>query len=143
MSWLLTDVRTLRGTCYFEFLPGRYSNKCWSVDSVFLTEDVFAHIEPTFEKHRPNFGHYSFTDISRSQWSPIISDLTRMRDFLASQPVPAEVFGHVGFFTARHKDAFAEDFGRNVSELRSTIVDLVQWITRTLESHDAISVLGL
>jgi hypothetical protein len=29
------------------------------------------------------------------------------------------------------------------SELRSTVVDLVQWITRTLQSHEAISVLGL
>src|SRR5204862_292237 len=64
MSWLQTDAAALEGTAYFEFLPGRYAGECWGRQSVFLTEQAFAHIEPIFQKHRPDFDHYAFTEIA-------------------------------------------------------------------------------
>ena len=143
MSWLLTDVGILKGTGYFELLPGRYTGKCWNAESVFLTEDAFAHVEPMVDKHRPGFDRYSFREIPRSQWMPIVADLSRMRDFLASEPTAADVCDQVGFHSASHKDVFVQDFGRNLSELHSTFADLVRWIREILKSHDAISVLGL
>lgn len=143
ISWLLTDPAALEGTAYFEFLPGRYAGECWGPQSVFLTEEVFTHIEPIFEKHRPDFDHYAFTEIARSQWAPILADLSTMADFLASEPPAAEVCRQVGFFTAQDKDAFVQDFQRNIFQLRSTIAHLLRWIREKLESHDAISVLGM
>ena len=38
---LIRDTADLRGTCYFEFLPGEYNKKCWNVESVFLDEEAF------------------------------------------------------------------------------------------------------
>lgn len=46
------DIRLIRnnkdrdGTCYFEFLPGIYRDKCWNEESVFMDEEVFGFIEP-------------------------------------------------------------------------------------------------
>jgi hypothetical protein len=143
MSWLLTDAAALEGTTYFEFLPGRYAGECWGPQSVFLKEERFAHIEPLFEKHRPDFDHYAFVEIARSQWAPIVADLSTMADFLASEPSAAEVSRHVGFFTAGDKDAFEQDLQTKVSQLRGTILDLLNWLREKLETHEAISVLGM
>jgi hypothetical protein len=143
MSWLLTDPSALKGTVYFEFLPGRYAGECWQRGSIFLTEQAFAHIEPIFAKHRPDYDHYAFVEIPRSQWEPILQDLEAMAEFLHSRPAASEVCERVGFFAARNKEAFVQELESNVAQLRTTLVDLLRWIRDRLASNDAISVLGI
>jgi hypothetical protein len=140
---MLTDVTALKGTAYYEFQPGRYAGQHRRPGSIFFTEQTFAYIEPIFERHRPDFNPYGPTAIARSQWRPILDDLSTTKDLLTSDPMPAEVFKQVGFLSAEDKDAFAKDFDANVSLLRSTIAQLLLWIRQTLEWTDAISILGL
>lgn len=60
---LIRDLSELQGTYYFEILPGKYQDKCWNQNSVFMTEEVFGYLEPIFERRAPNFDHYAFVEI--------------------------------------------------------------------------------
>jgi hypothetical protein len=113
MSWVLTDAKSLEGTQYFEFLPGRYQ-----AGSVFLTEEVFAHVEPIFERNRPDFDHYSFIEIPKSGWQPILKGLEDLRGFLALSPSESEVCSRVGFLSAEDKDKFLKELATNVEQFK-------------------------
>jgi hypothetical protein len=50
---------------YIELYPGPYREKCWCSDSVFLTEEAFAFVEPIFRRHTPNYDYYTFMELPR------------------------------------------------------------------------------
>lgn len=75
---LIRDTAELSGTCYFEFLPGPYRDKCWNEGSVFLAEEVFRIIEPIIARNEPQFDRYSFVGIRRPTWERILPELERL-----------------------------------------------------------------
>lgn len=72
---LIKNKNELEGTCYFEFLPGKYNNQCWQDDSVYLDEETFCLIAHIFEKNLLEYDYYSFMEIEKDQWPLIINDL--------------------------------------------------------------------
>ena len=104
---------------------------------------MFAHVEPIFERNRPDFDHYSFVEIPNSGWRPILKELEDLQVFLALKPGDSEVCRRVGFLSAEDKDEFVTKFASNVEQLQTTVHELTVWIEKTLASHDSISVLGM
>lgn len=68
----------MRGTCYFEFLPGKYKRECWQKNSVFLDEQIFELIEDIFKKRIKEYDHFSFVEINKEDWGKIMLDLKKM-----------------------------------------------------------------
>ena len=59
---LITDKNELESTCYFEFLPGQYKDKCWNDNSVFLSEESIAIFEDILLDIDPSYDHYAFME---------------------------------------------------------------------------------
>ena len=89
---LIQSLSELHGTCYFEFLPGKY----WNQNSVFLTEEVFGYLEPVFKRHEPEFDHYAFIKIPKGMWILIISDFCRLIESLEQAQDIQELEGKIG-----------------------------------------------
>ncbi len=130
MSWMITDLTKLRGTCYIEVLPGEYKGRSWNPESVYFTEKNFAVIETAIRDHCPDYNPYGFTDIDRSVWSDIVADLER----LIAEPViplPRDL--------SRQSASQAED----TESLKEMLIDFTHWARQVMDSNETVSVLGL
>jgi hypothetical protein len=143
MSWLITDRESLRGTCYIEILPGRYRGKHWNAESVYFEEVPFGCLEPTIARHWPAYSHYAFNEINGYVWRKIIADLQTTGQAIAAGATTRELDGRIGFIFTPSRDGFLKNEVENLGELRNTIEDLTTWLTRQLESFEAVSVLGM
>ena len=102
MIQLICEKGKLEGTAYFELLPGRYKNKCWNEESVFLEEENFGFIEHIIEEWVEKYGHYSFVEVNAQRWEEIVRRLLSMRETLRQAKTIDDLDGHVGFFFRRN-----------------------------------------
>lgn len=140
---LIRDKAELRGTCYFEFLPGEYKEQCWNDGSVFLAEDVFGLIEPIVARHEPRFDHYSFVNIRTDTWERIIADLERLAARVENASGIGEIAGEVGFIFTTMEAEFARDFRANAGALARLSRDLAGWVREQLRERECVSILGI
>jgi hypothetical protein len=139
---LIKNVDALTGTDYFEFLPGEYSGQCWCKDSVFLDEEVFSLIEPSIASNSPNYDHYAFTSISRTQWTSIIEQWKKVA--VALDDTPSDAIDQVlGMMFTTTKQQYLEDEVANRLATKRLILDLSSWLRTTLRVHERITVLGM
>jgi hypothetical protein len=140
---LIHGISELRGTCYFEFLPGEYKEKCWNDESVFLIEETFALIEPIISRHEREFDHYSFVGIRRPIWEGIIQDLKGLAIQVEGASSIDDIRGKVDFFFTTSEEEFAKEFKSNANAFAKVIRELVAWLREQLETHECVSILGL
>jgi hypothetical protein len=140
---LIRDKQQLRGTCYFEFLPGKYKGQCWNEGSVFLPEEVFSYLEQVIRRHESRFDHYAFTAIRRPTWEKIIADLERLTAKIGEAEAVSDLESDVGFFFSDSAREFAKDFRVNADRLAALTRDLVAWLQEQLQKEDCVSVLGM
>lgn len=143
MSWMITDKSEISGTCYIEFLPGEYQNKCWNPESVYFQEESFGFIEPIIVRHCPEYDHYAFTDISRAPWEFIISDLQRIANQINDATRLADIEEEIGILCVGTKNRFLKSEAKNIFNLREMLLDFIKWLRQTLVSHNTIAVLGI
>lgn len=139
---LIKDKADLRGTCYFEFLPGEYKEECWNDGSVFLDEETFGLIETIIARHEPRFDHYSFVGIRRPVWERIIADLKRLAIRVDGATSASDIRDAVGFSTTSERE-FAKNLRSNAESLAKLIRELVAWLRVQLKTHESVSVLGM
>lgn len=140
---LLYDSADLRGTCYFELLPGRYEGRCWNERSVFVEEETWGYIEPIIQLVAPQYGHYSFADVPVDEWREAISRLRAVADEVRSAQNIAQLPSDIGFFYSTSRREFAAAFRENRKALVAFIDELCTWIERQLLTHETIAVLGI
>lgn len=63
-----------RSTCYFEFMIGKYRDKCWLPDSISISADLFDELKlyEVISSVIPSFDYYGLTEISIDDWNKII-----------------------------------------------------------------------
>lgn len=140
---LLLEKSELRGTCYFELLPGKFRGEHWNDDSVFLTEFAFTLIEPIVLRHQPSFDHDAFEDVRRSTWERILVDLELLVQRAKVAGRIADLRPDIGFQSPTAEQLFADDFNRNVQLTISMIQDLLVWLRQQLKCQESIAILGL
>ena len=66
--------RASHSTCYFEFMVGKYQNKCWLPDSISISEGLFDKLKlhEVISSVVPSFDYYGLTEISRDDWNKIL-----------------------------------------------------------------------
>lgn len=84
---LIQSKSELRGTCYVEFLPGPFTGKHWSEESVFIgEEEIYWLIAPIFkDRLSAKFNYHGPTEISKSEWISIIADLEVLKELLTKR----------------------------------------------------------
>ncbi len=143
MIELIKDVTKCQGTCYFEFLPGIYKDKCWTKESVFIDDLQIYYIEPILAKHINDYDHYTFMSADKSDWQNIIKDLNQMKEFLRKARNFNEFTSKLDFSFRDVEENFTKDFEKSKTELSRLIDDFVLWLRETLKHHNKISVLGI
>lgn len=140
---LIRSPAELRGTCYFEFLPGEYAGRCWNEGSVFLAEGTFGLIEPIIARREPCFDHYAFVAIPRATWALICADLDRLAARAEVATGLGDLDEHFGYAWSRTRREFGADFRANAAQSAALARDLAAWLGDQLESHECVSVLGM
>lgn len=140
---VIRDNTKLNGTCYIELLPGPYKKKCWNSNSVFLEDDVFGLLEPTFEKHFPTFDHFAFQEISRDVWIAIISDLQSLSSGIKSAGTVENISPSLGCLIKQTNEDFNSQSTEHSLSLSRAIDELIEWLNTTLIDYETISVLGM
>ena len=136
---LITQLAELHHTLYIELYPGPYRDKCWCTDSVFLTEEAFAFVEPIFRRHTPNYDYYSFMELPRLAGTQVVADLTALARAIQGEP-------RVAPLTPGAAEAF-DLIGQGSSDEHVTVARLVErlasWLEVEYSDAEVISVLGL
>src|SRR5262245_44510211 len=140
---LIRDRRELKGTVYFEFLPGPYKGQCWNESSVFLAEEVFGFIDPLISRHYHGEYYYSFSTIASGLWIGIASDLRNVSDALRKAKEFADVREQLGFAFSNTEAEFAAAFSGNKESLARLAAELASWIEEQIAEREPISLLGL
>ena len=136
---LITQLSELHHTVYIELYPGPYRDKCWCSDSVFLTEEAFAFVEPIFRRHIPDYDYYSFMELPRIAGAQVIAELTGVVRAIRGETLVAPL-------TPSAAEAF-ERIGEGNSEEHKAVAGLADqlagWLEREFVGTEVISVLGL
>jgi hypothetical protein len=136
---LITSLADLHHTVYIEFYPGPCRDKCWCTDSVFLTEEAFAFVEPIFRRHTPNYDYYSFMELPRVSGVQVIAELTSVALAIRAEPLVAPL-------SPSAAEAF-ELIGQGGSEEHVTVARLSErlatWLEREYADAEVVSVLGI
>lgn len=140
---MITDKQELDGTGYIELLPGVFTGKVWSKNSVYLSEESFGYIEPVFEELMADFNRFAFTEVVSDVLPELVAKLRRLADFLTKVKGTDELNGRIGFVYAETEALFALDFSSNRQALVDMIGELCDWLEKQAGEQDAISVLGL
>ena len=140
---LIHNLSDLKGTCYFEFLPGGYKGQCWNEGSVFLAELTFSLIEPIIKRHEQEFDHYLFVDIRRDAWEPIITDLIALAKRCETATCVGDLAGEIEFFFETYEAEFAADFAASTHALSQLSHELAGWLREALRKHECIAILGM
>src|SRR5689334_15539437 len=104
---LIHDQAELRGTAYFELLPGSYRGKCWNDGSVFLTEEAWGYVERVVSELEPTYDHYAFTEVRAETWRLIFAKLRLLRGQVLAAQTVAQLPDEIGFFFKTSRDEFA------------------------------------
>lgn len=140
---LIRNHDELCGTCYFEFLPGTYQDRCWNEGSVFLAEEVFAYFECIIARNEPRFDHYSFIGIHKPTWERICADIERLISTLDSANQLSDLEGQIRFPFRDLANEFASNFEINSNALAGVSRELVAWVKDQLMREECVSVLGM
>lgn len=128
---------------YLEFLPGEYKQTHWNEDSIFLGLEVFQLIEVVFKRNlRGAFSPYGCSRVTRSEWEGINGDLRKLSLALRDANNLPECKEKLNFSFPTTR-AFEENFEAFKNDLVVLIDGLVQWVNRTLVSHELITILGV
>ncbi len=141
---IIKDISALEGTCYIELSLGKYQGKHWEDTSLFFDEEVFGYIEMIFERHIPNYDHYSMNDADSKSWSNIIIELKTFSELLISSNEFDDILSKVKFAFGDTRNYFQNNIQPNqLTQLHKMINELINWAEVKIKKHEYISVLGL
>jgi hypothetical protein len=140
---LIRDRRELDGNLYFEFLPGEFDGQFWNDGSVYVAEEVFGYLERMFVLYAPLVEHYSFANVPREQWYPLLQHLTQFAAQLDVATNMDDVRGDLEFVFRDSEERFAADFEQNARAFAALIRELVAWVGEQLETRAGVAILGI
>lgn len=143
MIELIKDVNQCENTCYFEFLPGTFKDKCWNEESVFIYYLQICYIELILAKYIFNYDQYSFMSVDKTTWQDLVKDLNKMKEILRKSKSFNELTSNLTYVFQDVEKNFTEDFEKSRNELMKMIDDFVSWIRETLKNHNKIAILGM
>ena len=87
MKYFLDEVQRKEtgSTCYFEFQKGKFRNKFWQKDSLFLHADTFDSLIlcKLFSNSIENFCYYAPTEVSKEQWKKLVAKSKEKKQWTA------------------------------------------------------------
>ena len=141
---LITNKEELEGTAYFELLPGRFNNKFWNNNAVFMSESSFSFMEDIVSKHYADYDHYSCSmNVHRDIWMLIITDL-QYRKAIIDEAMDAEILiSECSFLDNYTIGELRENWDIYKQQIQALFESTLFWIQKTLGMHEYIVLMGL
>jgi hypothetical protein len=140
---IIRDKSRLEGTCYIELSLGKYQGKHWEETSLFFEEETFGFIEMIFERHVPDYDHYSMNDAGSESWYKIIAELKELEELLNSATEFGDLIGKVGFVFGGTRDYVQNHFQQSKVQLQKMVTELSEWAEINIVKHGHIAILGI
>ena len=139
---LISDKNELDGTCYFEFLPGKYKDKCWNDNSVFLTLDIIEIIEDLLEKSNEKYDYYDFIYFDNEQISILENELSKRLIEIKNSEYKLD---GKRFKSIKDNEKYYKKINKDIERNRNNIIEMLEkfifWIN--LNKDNGITVLGM
>ena len=78
MKYFLDEVqrKATGSTCYFEFQKGKFRNKFWLKDSLYLHADIFDSLMlyELFSNSIEDFCYYAPTEVGKGHWETLVAN---------------------------------------------------------------------
>lgn len=141
---MIDDVRELKGTCYVEVQPGRYTGEFWGQDSVYFTDEVFGLFSQVIGRFAPTYSLWGVTTIKADTWLLIAEELNALSQFLHTYPAIEDIEKQMTFV---YEEENRKDFVLRQKEMTAQIMDAIQsfvsWIKKTCQTHSLMTILGV
>ncbi len=141
---LITNKEELEGTAYFELLPGRFDNKFWNDNAVFMSESSFSFMEDIVSKHYADYDHYSCSmNIHCDIWMLITTDLQH-RKVIIDKAMSAEILiSECRFLDNYTIGELQKNWNAYKEQIQGLFESTLCWLQKTLEMHEYIVLMGL
>ncbi|MDZ4727502.1 MAG: hypothetical protein SH817_15195 [Leptospira sp.] len=137
---LLHNISELEGTCYIEFLPGKYTGKCWNESSIYINEETFLIFEDLFKEVLINYDHYSFNEMPASKVRLLkvklhqrISILKNLQNNLLNGET----------LSLQINELFTQKFKSNQIEIIQMLENFYDWLKKIETQNIPLSILGI
>ncbi len=138
---LLTAPKQLKGTWYYELLPGLFKGKHWNPTSVFLHGDAFVLIEAIFWRCVPNFAPYGPTVASGQVLEELARDLKALEKAVAAAESMSDVEAWNGIEAAMLESLPGWPLAK--PRILKMLQDLRRWLLAERAADRPVSILGL
>lgn len=145
----LLPVSDYSSSMSFEFLPGKFQNKCGNKESRFLDEMVFCFFEGIIAKRFAEYDHYNFQYLDGPTILAIASDLRKFAKTLRSTADPEAIFkGRADSAKAFKPESLMEQIRKEglpvaAREFAVLAEELADWFEKADSTHGGMSILGL
>jgi hypothetical protein len=144
VDFRIKKLDEIRGGLIMEIRPGGKATGPRRADSVFIDEDAFGCIEHIIKGRCPEYshwGHSGMTEIPKTIWVEIVSDLVALQKVLASaQSIDDVPLGPLFVWVNK---AFRTRFDENRVALSRLISELCEWILREIQSKAILTICGI
>lgn len=141
---IIDNLESLKGTCYLEIKPGKFTGEHWNEGSIFFTDETFTYFSNVIEKHCSKYSLWGMCEIDRETWKLIVEGLEDIKLFLMANPNPYELTNYIGFlYPDTTEKYFKENFTQNLNGLIQVITEFQTWITAKIKKYECISILGI
>ena len=138
---LITDVKRLRGTFYYELLPDLFRGEHWSSNSIFIQGDTFDLLAPAFTRSVPSFDPFGWTTISGRNIEDLAWELEALAQSVKTARNSAEMTEWGSFHTSVLQDLTDWQIAR--PQILSLLEDLGGWLRAMRAKDRPVSILGL
>lgn len=143
MSFLIRDSKQLDSTVYIELYPDHFSGSHWNSNSIFLEEHHWEFLRPIVQRRYPAYDPYGFQTINQSIWALVLQDFEALSKRLEAGARFADIRDEISFTSDYTESEYRSDEGANLERLKTTIDELKDWISCSVEKSGFVSVLGL
>jgi hypothetical protein len=138
MLFKLLRKNELEGTVYFEFLPGKYQDKCWNNHSVYIEEEALCVISDILLKTNNDYDHYLFTNYNSIQMKMLENELSKRLTEIKDN-IDYKLTGK--YFNEEYYNELNEYMKKYRIEIIKMLEELIIWIKSIKEPE--MMVLGL
>ncbi len=150
----IRDKNELNGTLYYEFCLGKFTGNFWSDGSLFIPELGFDLVLGIFEKHIHNFQPYGNTDVPKSIWNNIISDLKitlKAIDFTTNHIELGKIVRLYDYeidckniiYLGEYEMDLINEFEKIKQLISEMIKEIIVWYEENKDNYSTFSILGI
>ena len=137
---LIRDRTKLKGTAYFEFLPGEFAGNFWNPDSVYLSEKSLSIFEGRLKSINERYDHYAFVYFDRHQTQLLVDYLNSLIGNLDSGKGLEFSESH---FVSEYKMELNSNVFSDRNDLRTMLTELVDWLNSKTVAESGVAILGI